>query len=82
MLVSRLYIEYIPRESNVFGDFAAGLASASLLAREVEQADQEPTFTNNCADLPLPLFKNDRISIPASGCELLLSEHASVEPYL
>jgi len=41
-------VEYIPRESNVFADYAAGLASAFLLRQAT--AENKPAHDEDCTD--------------------------------
>ena len=61
--ISSLVFEYIPRESNFFGDLAAGIASSSILASSTvsielqtePHVENSPVFREQVAALSLPL---------------------------
>ena len=86
--ISNLVFEYIPRESNFFGDLAAGIESSSLLTNsptnmepQLEpQATDSPIFHEQVATLSLPVLVNKNINqVPAGSKQISLTEKLCVE---
>ena len=81
--ISKLTFEYIPRESNFFGDLAAGWASSSVLAvakalrgeATQDAPDSGPLFVNGTAHLSLPvLISNHTVKAPPKDSVVCLTE--------
>jgi hypothetical protein len=77
-----VHFEYIPRESNFFGDLAAGIASPALLKSLTEgttPSDEDPTLPRNLSR-PLLIAHESSLILTPTLDSLVLAEIPSVEP--